>query len=1126
MPRIFDNIQQKLLPILLETLKISNRADFCVGFFNLRGWRLIDEPISIWKGKDESHCRVLVGMHRLPSEDLRLAFQINNSDLELDNKTAIEFKKQMAQQFRDQLIMGLPTNEDEQGLRRLSSQLKKGKVIVKLFLRFPLHAKLYLLHRNDPNNPCMGIVGSSNLTMPGLSQQGELNVDVLDHDACAKLQKWFEDRWNDRWCLDITKELADIIDQSWAREDLIPPYHIYLKMAYHLSQEARAGLAEFSIPGEFKDILFEFQSAAVRIAAHHVNKRGGVLIGDVVGLGKTLVGTALAKIFQDDMSAETLILCPKNLVPMWEDYKANYRLIAHVLPFSMSIRELPDLRRYRYVLIDESHNLRNRESKTFRAIQEYIRKNNSRVVLLTATPYNKTYLDLSNQLRLFIDEDKDIGIRPEKCLSELGELEFQKRHQCGLRTLAAFEKSEHRDDWRELMRLFLVRRTRSFIMDNYADTDPDSGKKYLTFHDGARSYFPTRKPRTMKFAINDKNPDDQYARLYSQEIVDIINGLALPRYGLGNYIAATPKSPPTPDQASIINDLSRAGRRLKGFCRTNLFKRLESSGQSFLLSLQRHILRNHVFLYAIENNLPIPIGTQDVGILDSRLNDADAETLSDLFGGDDSKDGERIPDGDNSQKDDIKSQARYIYNQYDARYHNRFKWLDSSFFTRSLAKDLGEDADVLMDILKRFGEWEPDHDTKLRALYDLLTQKHPCEKVLVFSQFADTVEYLEKQMAEMQVGNLKGVTGDSENPTEVCWRFSPESNNRKNAIPAERELRIVIATDILSEGQNLQDCFIVVNYDLPWAIIRLIQRVGRVDRIGQKADIIHCYSFLPAEGVERIINLRGRVRQRLHDNAEVVGSDEAFFEDDRDNQAIVNLYNEKAGIFDDDKDDDVDLSSYAFQIWRNATKDNPSLAGTIEEMPDVVFSARTHEPSTAQPPGVLVYVRTSEDNDALAWIDEKGNSISESQFAILKAAACDPKTPALPHHSRHHELVRHGVIHIAEEEKIVGGGLGSARGARFKTYERLMRFVKKNEGTFFVTPELLRAIDDIYRFPLREGAKETLNRQMKSDIDDIKLAELVILLREENRLSVTEEEAKSQEPRIICSMGLRRKDEG
>ncbi|MDP6126455.1 MAG: NgoFVII family restriction endonuclease, partial [Candidatus Latescibacteria bacterium] len=373
-----------------------------------------------------------------------------------------------------------------------------------------------------------------------LSGQGELNVDVLDHDACLKLSKWFEDRWNDRFCIDISDELVQIIEESWAREDLVLPYHIYLKMAYHLSHEARAGLSEFRIPSDFGQRLFEFQTAAVKIAAHHLNKRGGVLIGDVVGLGKTLMATAVARIFEDDYGLETLILCPPNLVKMWEDYRDEYRLRARVLSMGRVINELPNLRRYRVVVIDESHNLRNREGKRYRAIQEYIRANDSKCILLSATPYNKTYLDLSNQLRLFVDEEQDLGVRPEKLLRELGDVEFSRLHQAPPRSLSAFEKSDFADDWRDLMRLYLVRRTRSFIQDNYAETDTDTGRKFLTYEDGTKSFFPTRVPKTAKFTIDEHSATDQYARLYSQEVVDTVNALDLPRYGLGNYVAPSP----------------------------------------------------------------------------------------------------------------------------------------------------------------------------------------------------------------------------------------------------------------------------------------------------------------------------------------------------------------------------------------------------------------------------------------------------------------------------------------------------------------------------------------------------------------------------------------------------------
>ena len=1120
MPRIFDNIVQKLHPALVETINAADRADFCVGYFNLRGWRLIDEQVEKWEGGEGRCCRILVGMQHLPHEEFQMASRFSDGQPSLDNQTALRLKKKLAEEFREQLTTGAPSNEDEKGLQRLARQLEAKKVVVKLFLKHTLHAKLYLLFRSDPINPIVAYLGSSNLTQAGLSRQGELNVDVLDHDACQKLAGWFEDRWNEHWCVDISQELIKIIKESWAREELIPPYQIYLKIAYHLSQEARAGLSEFRIPPDFGNTLLDFQTAAVKIAAHHLNKRGGVIIGDVVGLGKTLMGTALARVFEDDHGLETLIICPKNLVPMWEDHREQYRLRARVLSISQVINKLPDLRRYRLVLIDESHNLRNREGRRYRAIQEYVQENDSKCILLSATPYNKTYGDLSSQLRLFVPEHVDLGLRPERLLREIGEAEFMRRHQAPVRSLAAFEQSDHADDWRELMRLYLVRRTRSFIQENYATTDETNGRKYLTFEDGRRSYFPTRVPKTIRFDI-----DVQYARLFADDVVVAINGLQLPRYGLGNYVPAPLPTPTADIEKKILDDLSRAGKRLMGFCRTNLFKRLESSGHSFLLSLERHILRNFIFLHAIEYDQPLPIGSTDAGLLDPHSFDEDAEkSTGDIFDMED--------DDENAEPEvtmlprteiDFRKRAAEIYVLFVEKHKKRFRWLAPRYFDESLGNHLLADATTLRELLLRFGEWRADRDAKLDALEKVLVKEHPERKVLVFTQFADTVRYLESQLQKRGISSIAAVTGDSVNPTELAWRFSPKSNGKELRVAPGNELRVLVATDVLSEGQNLQDCAVVVNYDLPWAIIRLIQRAGRVDRIGQEARDILCYSFLPADGIDRLIRLRERVRARLHQNAEVVGTDEAFFEDE-DRLKVLDLYNEKTGILDNDDETDVDLSSYAYQIWRNATEKDSSLRKTIEDMPSVVYSSKAYEQKPERPGGALVYMKTAQENDALVWVDRNGNSVIESQFEILRAAECAPGTPALPRHHTHHELVSKAVAHVADEEKQVGGQLGRPAGARFRTYERLKQHAEQVKDTLFDSESLHRAIEDIYRYPLRQAAVDALNRQLRSGVSDEALAELVVTLRDEGRLCIVHDEDEPQDLRIICSMGLTEKN--
>ena len=1143
MPRIFDNIDRGLLPALVETLQRSTRADFCVGYFNLRGWRQLDDPIDTWPGGEGACCRLLVGMQALPEDELRAVYSLRGADDGIDQQTALRLKRRMAAEFRQQLTLGAPTNSDEAGLRRLSAQLRSKKLVVKLHLRHQLHAKLYLMQRDDPITPRVGYLGSSNLTLSGLSKQGELNVDVVDQDACTKLQAWFDERWRDRWCLDISDELADIIDESWAGAEAVAPYHIYLKIAYHLSQEARAGLNEFGIPRDLAGRLFDFQTAAVKIAAHHVQRRGGVLIGDVVGLGKTLMATALARVLQDDASLgyETLVICPKNLVPMWQDYFYRYRVLGQVLSITRVQRELAELRRHRLVLIDESHNLRNREGKRYRAIRDYIERNDSRCVLLSATPFNKSYADLSAQLRLFVPEDANLGIRPEQALRQVGDLEFMRRHQCSVHTLPAFEKSDHADDWRDLMRLYLIRRTRSFIQQHYTKKDA-GGRPYLTLEDGTHSYFPTRTPVTITFASDESDPTDQYARLQAPPVVAAIESLHLPRYGLGNYVATRPNQPPTPAEAKVLSGLSRAGHRLMGFCRTNLFKRLESGGPAFILSVERHILRNYVFLHALERGLPVPLGTQEAELLDAAAEQDEDTELP--VGAADAGEGEPAaaeleddaPAADGVEaattgaaharsEAEYKRRAEAVYNQYAGQFRTRFSWLKPTLFDRSLREHLLADCRALLSILVERGAWDADRDAKLAALLTLLTETHPNDKVLVFSQFADTVRYLAGELAARGVASLTPVTGDSPDPTGLAHRFSPVSNERREQIAPGQELRVLVATDVLSEGQNLQDCAVVVNFDLPWAIIRLIQRAGRVDRIGQRAPEIKAYSFLPADGVERIIALRQRVRTRLRQNAEVVGTDEAFFEDD-DARPILDLYNEKAGILDGDGigDDEVDLASYAYQIWKDAIDRDPSLKNKIEGLPDVVYSTRAHAATERSPEGVLVYLRAADGADALARVDRDGQVVSQSQRAILDASACPPPTAALPRHERHHELVQAGVQGIVEEERGTVGALGRPSGARFRTYEVLNRFREHQRGTLFLAGEMAaeldRAIDEIYRAPLQQVATDALNRLLRAGAGDQQVAERVLQLREEDRLCVAEDDVVVGEPRIICSLGL------
>jgi hypothetical protein len=534
-------------------------------------------------------------------------------------------------------------------------------------------------------------------------------------------------------------------------------------------------------------------------------------------------------------------------------------------------------------------------------------------------------------------------------------------------------------------------------------------------------------------------------------------------------------------------------------------------------------LRNQVYLYAIENGLDLPVGVLDAGLLDIERVDEDAEGLE----GDteDLLDGmfEAVAEEDSLPNDMARAKAVYV--QYDRDYKKRFKWIRPSLFKAKLAEDLAHDTQILNELLSSQGAWEAEKDHKWQALYRLLTQTHSKDKVLIFTQFADTARYLERQARSAGITHVERATGASADPYALACRFSPKSNNK--TVSKADEVRVLICTDVLSEGQNLQDSNVVVNFDLPWAIIRLIQRAGRVDRIGQRAEEIHCYSFLPADGVEQLIQLRSRIRQRLQENAEVVGTDEAFFEDD-EAATIRDLYTEKQGVLDD-SDDEVDLASYAWQIWKQATQDNPDLARAVESLPPVVYSAKAFQLDESRFPllgadavkgGALVYVKSPEGNDHLAWVGANGKTVTESQFTVLRAAECEPDTPAVPRLPQHHDLVATGLQLAVSQDKAVGGGLGRPSSPRRRTYERLKAYATEQMQTLFRDEELERALDDMYQRPLLETAGDLLNRLMRGGVNDTELADAVKSLREEGRLTYAEDDSALREPRVVCSMGL------
>ena len=1095
MPRIYDNKEVSFLSGLSDALGRSHKSDICTAYFNLRGWKKIASLIDKYEGGENNQCRLLLGMY---APDWQLRKELLQDEEEIwntDNKKARRLRAEALKKFRNQLIMGVPSNEDERGLRKLVSQLKEKKVIVKCFTRHPLHAKLYLTFNQTEFAGKIGFLGSSNLTYAGLEKNGELNIDVLDQQPCENLSKWFEDKWQDQFSLDISQEIINLVEESWAGETLLSPWYIYMKMAWHLSEDARKGLTDFYIPKELKNVLFDFQSAAVRIAARHVSYKNGVLIGDVVGLGKTLMAIATAKILEEEHGWQSLILCPKNLENMWDEHIQKWGIRGRVIPVSQVQQKLPSLKRHHIVIIDESHNLRNPLGKRYQIVKDYIAQNDSKCILLSATPYNKTYKDLSSQLGLFIDSDADLGVRPSKFLREEG-----KDFEGLVSSLKAFEESSYSEDWQQLMAQFLVRRTRSFIKENYGKKNKN-GRYYLEVSSGGKRFFPERVAKTVSYEV-----DEQYKRLFSEEVVDMINDLKLARYDLNQY-KKKGLIELSIEEKNLFKDLERSRAHPKGFCRINLFKRLESSGFSFLQSVQRHILRNCIFIYAIETGQDLIVGEKGGEIIADAFDDREGGMIG--FSGENEETSWFFTDFNSFYK-----KAEEVYKKYKDKNSRSLRWISSSYFTGKLKEDLKKDTEQFISLLKKSKNWNPEKDLKLKKLEELL-QKRQEKKVLIFTQSKETAEYLIYQLQSRGLKNSELITGGMDNIQIKIKRFSPISNEFNIKESKNSEIDILVTTDVLSEGQNLQDCNTVVNYDLPWAIIKLIQRVGRIDRIGQEADTIFCHSFMPDAGLERLIQLRSRIQNRLRENAEVIGTDELFFEGEQ--QTLIDLYHEKSEILEKEISDDIDLSSFALELWNKGIKKDPALEEKVKNMPDVVHSSKKIEKEN-QPEGVLLFAK-SHINNYLLYLNENGESIKEDQMSILKLAECQLDMKPLKRTEKHYEIIKSGLNTIYENlsKFDLSNRLGTSRNPRRKLFEKLYDIPEKSE-------EEIQILDDIHHYPLSHEAENTFKRMFRKKISD---KEIFNLVREKHRNEtlVNKKETKKldEKPRIICSMGLVKK---
>ena len=681
----------------------------------------------------------------------------------------------------------------------------------------------------------------------------------------------FESLWNDKNKLQDVTDI--VIENMTSVYNENSPESIYFLILYHVFSEFLNDISTDELPNEatgFKqskiwNMLYDFQRDAVLAIINKLERYNGCILADSVGLGKTFTALAVVK-YYENRNKSVLVLCPKKLAENWNTYKDNYvnnpiaadRLNYDVLfhtdlsrpsGFSNGL----DLNRlnwgnYDLVVIDESHNFRNGvgthantvENRYVKLMDKIIRAGvKTKVLMLSATPVNNRFIDLKNQLAIAYEGDTslidnklgttksidEIFRQAQRAFNAWSELDVADRTTDALLKTLDF-------DFFELLDSVTIARSRKHI-EKYYDT-------------GVIGKFPIRKPPiSMSPKLTDLDSATNYNQIYEE-----LSKLSLCIYTPSNYIFPSKMQKYIDLTHNKGNELTQTGREqgIRKLMSVNLLKRLESSVNSFQLTLQR--------IYSLINDTVDKInrfeqyGTSSIDMYES------SDTEWDI--------------------DDSNTEYFTVGNKV------QIDLADMDYKTWRM--ELNSDIQVLEGLMSMLNTITSEFDGKLQSLLKVVSEKieNPIninnKKILIFSAFSDTAEYLYEHVSayikEKYGLNTAVITGSIDGKTtiksfkatlnNVLTCFSPISKDKALLLPdSDDEIDVLIATDCISEGQNLQDCDCVINYDIHWNPVRIIQRFGRVDRIGSRNESIQLINFWPDMDLDEYINLKGRVETRM-----------------------------------------------------------------------------------------------------------------------------------------------------------------------------------------------------------------------------------------------------------------------
>lgn len=908
LPKIIDNNRTKLLDTIIRLSPQYKDLSIATGYWDLESMRLLLTQL-----RNLSKIRLLIGR-----EPLIPRYQLEKPELDYPDQ---DFKYDLSNIKQDSDLKDLITE--------IKEWITDGKLEVKVYRKNFLHAKCFIFGTYD-SPEAVGIIGSSNMTKNGLTHNSELNALESDQRVVVFQPRnneqeighlyWFDQLWNDETTENWNEQFGSILEASPVGDKLFSPYETYIKTLYELySDEIKDGEQIIS-NGQGKN-LFDFQAKNVQALLRRLRKYNVSLLSDSVGLGKTTTAISVIKQYVDNKEGKKRveIICPKSLVQQWEKELTSEGLYGYkpiTLQNPREIEEKTNLDNIASVslfVIDESHNLRHTNGSRFKQLLDWIRNNpKAHVLLLTATPINNELSDITNQILLGTagnpevfkvtiadDQKQTVQISFYQAIENL-----KKKINQDLKRTGKIDYEYIKQVMTPIVRAFVVRRTRQGIEQEYGSL----------IINGEEKKFPKTRPEVLEYSfdqaltlqilgLNTEKVD--LNKLYSlnpEEIIEVCKDLKHPLDQVDNltptrdFTKLKDESPmyfvfqmilmlgfipyrwmmykteyygKTREQIKELKLNSEENKKLLlqlgifGILRTVFLKRMESSVSALLNSLVTYRDKLDLFVMGLDQGRIVSLN--DLEALQVSLNDEDIEIDPTLL---------------QETELDTVDEKKYQLKQ--------------------MREDIKKERQ-LIDVITKQLEILIKDDSKLKNLAGLLRYfDNRNQKVLIFSYFADTIDYLEHELPKyadfINTQNSAFISSKTKNNAEnIAGRFSPRSKMYKLK-DGETEIQYLFSTDVLSEGQNLQDAGILINYDLHWNPVRMIQRNGRINRLGSSFDEVSIFNMRPEAKLDSYLKLIQRLQGKIDLIRNTIGTDTPVLDEAANpieySDSIIDIYSE------------------------------------------------------------------------------------------------------------------------------------------------------------------------------------------------------------------------------------------